>query len=43
MERYAWKGKVLKGKKAEYIKRHNEIWPEMVTVLKDAGICNYSI
>ncbi len=43
MERYAWKGKVLKGKKAEYIKRHNEIWPEMVEVLKTAGICNYSI
>ncbi len=43
MERYAWKGKVLKGKKAEYIKRHDEIWPEMVEVLKAAGICNYSI
>ena len=43
MERYAWKGKILKGKKAEYIKRHNEIWPEMVEVLKNAGICNYSI
>ncbi|WP_026521576.1 L-rhamnose mutarotase [Butyrivibrio sp. VCB2001] len=43
MERYAWKGMVLKGKKDEYIKRHDEIWPEMVEVLKAAGICNYSI
>ena len=31
------------GCKAEYQKRHAEIWPEMVKVLKDAGICNYSI
>ncbi len=43
MERYAWKGKVLKGKKAQYIKNHDEIWPEMVDLLKKAGICNYSI
>ena len=31
------------GCKAEYQKRHAEIWPVMVKVLKDAGICNYSI
>jgi L-rhamnose mutarotase len=28
---------------AEYKKRHAEIWPEMVAVLKEAGICHYSI
>jgi len=27
----------------EYIRRHNEIWPELVEVLKEAGICNYTI
>ncbi len=27
----------------EYVRRHNEIWPEMVKVLKDAGIKNYTI
>ena len=27
----------------EYIKRHDEIWPEMVETLKAAGICNYTI
>ena len=43
MEKYAWKAIILDGKKEEYIKRHNEIWPEMVEVLKNAGICNYSI
>ena len=43
MERYAWKGKVAPGKQAEYKKRHAEIWPEMVEVLKAAGICHYSI
>ncbi len=43
MERMAWKGKIKPGFKEEYIKRHNEIWPEMVVILKEAGICNYSI
>ena len=43
MERYAWKAVVLDGKLDEYIKRHDEIWPEMKQVLSDAGICNYSI
>lgn len=43
MERYAWKAVVKEGKKDEYVRRHREIWPEMVKVLKDAGIVNYSI
>jgi L-rhamnose mutarotase len=43
MERMAWKGRIKQGCKEEYIKRHNEIWPEMVEVLKAAGICNYTI
>lgn len=43
MERMAWRGKIKPGKKAEYIRRHNEIWPELVQVLKEAGICNYTI
>ena len=43
MEKYAWTAKIKQGKKAEYIKRHNEIWPELVRVLKEAGICNYTI
>lgn len=43
MEKCTWKARLLPGKKQEYIRRHNEIWPEMVEVLKDAGICNYTI
>lgn len=43
MERMAWKGKIKPGKKQEYIRRHDAIWPEMVKVLKVAGICNYTI
>ena len=43
MERYAWKAKVLEGKKNEYIKRHDELWQEMKDLLSDAGIKNYSI
>ena len=27
----------------EYIRRHREIWPEMLTMLQQAGIRNYSI
>lgn len=43
MERLAWKGIIKDGFKEEYIRRHNEIWPEMISVLKEAGICNYTI
>ena len=43
MEHMAWKGRIKPGCKAEYQRRHAEIWPEMVEVLKAAGICNYSI
>lgn len=43
MEKYAWKGLIAPGMIDEYIRRHNEIWPEMVEVLKEAGIVNYTI
>ena len=43
MERYAWKARLLEGKKDEYIRRHDEIWEELKEVLSDAGIQNYSI
>ena len=31
------------GAEAEYKKRHDEIWPELVDLLKDAGVSDYSI
>ena len=43
MQRYAWKARILPGMRDEYVKRHDEIWPEMLALLKQAGICNYSI
>lgn len=43
MERYAWKATVKEGKLDEYKRRHNEIWPELVALLKEAGIRNYTI
>lgn len=43
MEKYAWKATVIEGKIDEYVKRHNEIWPEMLEVLNRAGIKNYTI
>lgn len=43
MERMAWRGHIKEGCKEEYIRRHREIWPEMVDILKAAGVCNYSI
>ena len=41
-EKFAWKAKVKVGMLAEYQRRHADIWPEMVAVLKEAGIVNYS-
>ena len=43
MEKYVWKATIKEGKQEEYIRRHDEIWSEMVSVLKEAGIENYSI
>ena len=43
MERYAWKAAVLPGKMAEYRRRYDEIWPEMLEMFRRAGIRNYSI
>lgn len=31
------------GQKKEYIKRHDEIWPELKQLLKEAGVSEYSI
>ena len=42
-QRYAWKAVVLPGMLEEYIRRHDNIWPEMKEVLKNAGIRNYTI
>lgn len=43
MEKYAWRARIADGTAAEYKRRHSEIWPEMVEVLRAAGIVNYTI
>lgn len=43
MQRHAFKMYLNKGAEAEYIKRHDEIWPELVNLLRETGISNYSI
>lgn len=35
--------KLKPGAKAEYQKRHQEIWPELAALLKSNGISDYSI
>lgn len=41
--RFAFKMKLIKGFEAEYKRRHDEIWPELTVLLKEAGIRDYSI
>jgi L-rhamnose mutarotase len=43
MEKIAFKMKLKKDCRAEYIRRHNEIWPELLSLLKDSGISDYTI
>jgi L-rhamnose mutarotase len=43
MIRKAFIMKLLDNCYEEYKKRHDEIWPEMVKMLKEHGACNYSI
>jgi L-rhamnose mutarotase len=43
MQRIAFKMQLNEGQKAEYQKRHDQIWPALVHLLKNAGIEDYSI
>ncbi len=43
MQKYAFKMQLNPGCRDEYIARHDAIWPELVALLKDAGISDYSI
>lgn len=41
--RHAFKMYLNPGMEAEYIRRHDAIWPELVALLGAAGVSNYSI
>ena len=43
MEKFAFMMQLKPGFEAEYRKRHDEIWPELVQTLKGAGVSDYSI
>jgi len=43
MIRNAFKMKLSSGNVEEYKRRHDEIWPELVTELRKAGISDYTI
>jgi L-rhamnose mutarotase len=43
MRKLAFKMKLKPGYEKEYEKRHNEIWPELVELMKNEGISDYTI
>ncbi len=43
MARQAFKMKLKPGQKEEYRRRHAAIWPELVSLLHETGVSEYSI
>jgi L-rhamnose mutarotase len=43
MERLCFSFAIYPGKEAEYKRRHDEIWPELVEAIQAAGFRNYSL
>lgn len=43
MERICFSFEIYPGREAEYKKRHDEIWPELVEAIKESGFANYSL
>ena len=43
LEKHAFKMTLNPGMEAEYKKRHDEIWPELVDLLHQSGASDYSI
>ena len=43
MERACFTFEIYPDKADEYKKRHDEIWPELVEAIQDAGLKNYSL
>jgi L-rhamnose mutarotase len=43
METHAFRMQLKPGMAEEYRRRHDEIWPDLAELLRDAGISDYSI
>lgn len=42
-EKYAFRMQLNPGMRDEYVRRHDEIWPDLVALLREAGVSDYSI
>jgi L-rhamnose mutarotase len=43
MARVAWSARLRPDKIDEYVKEHAAVWPDMLQMIKDSGVRNYSI
>ncbi len=43
MQRICFLMKIVPGQEKEYQRRHDNIWPDLVAALRDAGVSNYSL
>lgn len=43
MERVCFTFEIRPGTEAEYKQRHDDIWPELVEAIENAGFANYSL
>ena len=43
MERICFTFEIRPGTEAEYKRRHDEIWPELVDAIRESGFRNYSL
>jgi L-rhamnose mutarotase len=43
VERICFKFEIYPGQEAEYKRRHDEIWPELVEAIQESGFKNYSL
>jgi L-rhamnose mutarotase len=43
VERTCFTFEIYPGQEGEYKRRHDEIWPDLVEAIRDAGIRNYSL
>jgi len=41
--RHVFRMRLTPGQEAEYQRRHNAVWPELVALLHNAGVSDYSI
>lgn len=43
MQRICFLMELVSGQEAEYQRRHDDIWPELVLELQEAGVANYTL